>query len=102
MKKSWTDHYAGGLVEKNLKYCLDQTIRINIVRNLLKTKKLPTKPGAELLGSDEDIECKEFIDYIHTDTPVWDVYQILSGYSIGRKRRVIICWEWVLMPFIRR
>ena len=79
-------------------------MRVNIVRNLLKTKNLPAKTGAELLDvnrtsiyyqkpseSDEDLECKEFIDHIHTDNPAWGARQISSqfkqhGYNIGRKK----------------
>jgi len=79
-------------------------MRVNIVRNLLKTKNLPAKTGAELLdvnrtsiyyqrpsASDEDLECKEFIDHIHTDNPAWGARQISSqfkqhGYNIGRKK----------------
>ena len=79
-------------------------MRINIVRNLLKTKNLPAKTGAELLDvnrtsiyyqktptSDEELECKKFIDYIHTDNPAWGARQISSqlkqhGYNIGRKK----------------
>jgi len=77
-------------------------MRINIVRNLLKTKKLSTKTGTEMLAvnrtsiyyqklpaSDEDLECKKFIDHIHTDNH-WGARQISSplkqhGY-IGRKK----------------
>jgi len=79
-------------------------MRINIVRNLLKTKNLPAKTGAELLDvnrtsiyyqktptSDEELECKKFIDHIHTDNPAWGARQISSqlkqhGYNIGRKK----------------
>jgi len=79
-------------------------MRVNIVRNILKTKNLPAKTGAELLdvnrtsiyyqrpsASDEDLECKEFIDHIHTDNPAWGARQISSqfkqhGYNIGRKK----------------
>ena len=79
-------------------------MRVNIVRNLLKTKNLPAKTGAELLdvnrtsiyyqkppASDEDLECKEFIDHIHTDNPAWGTRQISlqlkqHGYNMGRKK----------------
>lgn len=79
-------------------------MRINIVRNLLKTKNLPAKTGAELLDvnrtsiyyqktptSDEELDCKKFIDHIHTDNPAWGARQISSqlkqhGYNIGRKK----------------
>jgi len=79
-------------------------MRVNIVRNLLKTKNLPAKTGAELLDvnrtsiyyqktptSDEELECKKFIDHIHTDNPAWGARQISSqlkqhGYNIGRKK----------------
>jgi len=79
-------------------------MRINIVRNLLKTKNLPAKTGAELLDvnrtsiyyqktptSDEELECKKFIDHIHTYNPAWGARQISSqlkqhGYNIGRKK----------------
>jgi len=70
----------------------------------LKTKNLPAKTGAELLDvnrtsiyyqktptSDEELECKKFIDHIHTDNPAWGARQISSqlkqhGYNIGRKK----------------
>jgi len=86
-------------------------MRINIVRNLLKSKNLPAKTGAELLevnhtsiyyqkppASDEELECKKFIDHIHTD--------ILHGghvkyhhsssntvITLAEKRRVTICFR---------
>ena len=37
-------------LKKNLKKHLDLTTRVNLVRNLLKTKELPVKTGATLLG----------------------------------------------------
>jgi transposase InsO family protein len=78
-------------------------MRINIVRNLLKTKNLPAKTGAELLdvnrtsiyyqkppASDEDLECKEFIDHIHTDNPAWGDHQNLNNTAIIWADNVII------------
>jgi putative transposase len=65
---------------------------------------LPAKTGAELLDvnrtsiyyqktptSDEELECKKFIDHIHTYNPAWGARQISSqlkqhGYNIGRKK----------------
>ena len=82
-KKCWATHHAGGLVEKKiLKKHLDLTTRVNLVRNLLKTKELPVKTGARLLDinrtsiyyngtpvSQEELDCKTIIDRLHTDNP---------------------------------
>ena len=38
-RKSWPAHHAGGLVEKKSEATLDPTTRVNLVRNLLKTKE---------------------------------------------------------------
>ena len=69
---------------------MDLTTRVNLVRNLLKTKEFPIKTGAELLGinrtsvyyngtpiSQEELECKAIIDHLHTDNPAWGARQII-------------------------
>ena len=61
-------------LKKNLKKHLDLTTRVNLVRNLLKTKELPVKMGAALLDinrtsvyyngtpvSQEELDCKAVI-----------------------------------------
>ena len=78
-------------LKKNLKKHLDLTTRVNLVRNLLKTKEFPIKTGAELLGinrtsvyyngthiSQEELECKAIIDHLHTDNPAWGARQMSS------------------------
>ena len=78
-------------LKKNLKKHLDLTTRVNLVRNLLKTKEFPIKTGAELLGinrtsvyyngtpiSQEKLECKAIIDHLHTDNPAWGARQMSS------------------------
>lgn len=82
--KSWPTHHAGGLDEKNLKKCLNLTMRENLVQNLLKTKKkvISVKVAANLMSfnrtsiyykgtpiSQEELECKRIIDILHTDNP---------------------------------
>ena len=61
-------------LKKNLKKHLDLTTRVNLVRNLLKTKEFPIKTGAELAWistapactimehtvSQEELECKSY------------------------------------------
>ena len=66
-------------------------MRVNLVRNLLKTKELPVKTGATLLGvnrtsvyyngtlvSQEELDCKAIIDRLHTDNPSWGARQMSS------------------------
>ena len=66
-------------LKKNLKKFADLTTRVNLVRNLLTTKELPTSVGASLLDinrtsiyykgspvSDDELACKEIIDHLHT------------------------------------
>lgn len=83
---------------------MDQTTRANILQSLLKTKELPVSIAAPLLGinrtsiyykgvpvSEEELECKKLIDYIHTDHPAWGSRQLveqlkLIGHKIGRKK----------------
>ena len=91
-------------LKKNLKKHLDLTTRVNLVRNLLKTKEFPIKTGAELLGinrtsvyyngtsiSQEELECKAIIDHLHTDNPAWGARQMSSqlkmrGHQVGRRK----------------
>ena len=73
-------------LKKNLKKCLDQTTRVNLVRSLSKTEKkeIPVSVAAELAGvnrtsiyysgctvSDIELECKAIIDHLHTDNSTW-------------------------------
>ena len=99
-KKGWPAHHAGGLVEKNLKKCLDLTTRVNLLRSLLTTKsntcrdrpiELPSiHDAAHLLGinrtsvyyahkvyepSEDELTCKRIIDHVHTDNPAWGARQ---------------------------
>ena len=91
-------------LKKNLKKHLDLTTRVNLVRNLLKTKELPAKTGATLLGinrtsvyyngtpvSQEELDCKAIIDRLHTDNPAWGARQMSSqlkmrGHEVGRRK----------------
>ena len=91
-------------LKKNLKKHLDLTTRVNLVRNLLKTKEFPIKTGAELLGinrtsvyyngthiSQEELECKAIIDHLHTDNSAWGARQMSSqlkmrGHQVGRRK----------------
>ncbi|MEN6411731.1 MAG: IS3 family transposase [Veillonellales bacterium] len=91
-------------LKKNLKNCSDLTTRVNIVRNLLKTKKLPVETGAKLLSvnrtsvyyhtppvSEEELDCKAIIDHLHTDNPAWGARQMSSqlktcGYHVDRRK----------------
>ena len=83
---------------------MDLTTRVNLVRNLLKTKEFPIKTGAELLGinrtsvyyngtpiSQEELECKAIIDRLHTDNPAWGARQMslqlkMRGHQVGRRK----------------
>ena len=91
-------------LKKNLKKLSDLTTRVNLVRNLSTTKELPVSTGAKLLGinrtsvyyggipvSEEELECKAVIDYLHTDNPTWGARQMsaqlkLRGYQVGRRK----------------
>ena len=79
-------------------------MRVNLVRNLLKTKEIPVKTGATLLGinrtsvyyngtsvSQEELDCKAIIDRLHTDNPAWGARQMSSqlkirGHEVGRRK----------------
>jgi len=70
----------------------------------LKTKELPAKTGATLLGinrtsvyyngtpvSQEELDCKAIIDRLHTDNPAWGARQMSSqlkmrGHEVGRRK----------------
>ena len=83
---------------------MDQTTRVNLVRNLLTTKELPASVGAKLLDinrtsiyykslpvSEEELECKAIIDHLHTDNPTWGARQMSAqlknrGYHVGRRK----------------
>lgn len=91
-------------LKKNLKKFADPTTRVNLVRNLLTTKELPTSVGASLLDinrtsiyykgspvSDDELACKEIIDHLHTDNPTWGARQMSAqlkarGYRVGRRK----------------
>ena len=91
-------------LKKNMKKLSDLTTRVNLVRNLSTTKELPVSTGAKLLGinrtsvyyggipvSEEELECKDIIDHLHTDNPTWGARQMsaqlkLRGYQIGRRK----------------
>ena len=91
-------------LKKNLKKFVDLTTRVNLVRNLLKTKELPVKTGARLLDinrtsiyyngtpvSQEELDCKTIIDRLHTDNPAWGARQMSSqlkmrGHKVGRRK----------------
>ncbi len=81
---------------------MDLTTRVSLVQNLLTTKEIPTSVGAKLLDinrtsiyykgtpvSGEELACKEIIDHLHTDNPVWGARQMSAqlkskGYHVGR------------------
>ena len=83
---------------------MDLTTRVNLVQNLLKTKKLPVKTGAALLDinrtsvyykgtpiSQEELDCKLIIDRLHTDNPAWGARQLSAqlkkrGHQVGRRK----------------
>lgn len=75
---------------------MDLTTRVNLVQNLLKTKELPVKVGANLMGinrtsvyykgtpvSQCELDCKAIIDKLHTDNPAWG--------ACNRQRSARIC-----------
>ena len=83
---------------------MDQTTRVSLVQPLLTTKEIPASVGAKLLGinrtsiyykgcpiSQEELQCKEIIDHLHTDNPTWGARQMSAqlksrGYNIGRRK----------------
>ena len=83
---------------------MDLTTRVNLVRNLLKSKELSIKTGARLLDIDrtsiyyngtpvsqEELDCKTIIDRLHTDNPAWGARQMSSqlkmrGHKVGRRK----------------
>lgn len=83
---------------------MDPTTRASLVQNLLKTKELPVSTGASLLDinrtsiyysgvpvSQEELDCKEIIDHLHTENPTWGARQMAAqlkarGHHVGRKR----------------
>jgi putative transposase len=91
-------------LKKNLQNCLDRTTKVNLVRNLLKTREIPAQKGAELLEinrssiyykdpsvSETELKCKAIIDHIHMDNPTWGARQMSSqlkslGYLVGRRK----------------
>lgn len=95
---------------------LDLTTRASLVQNLSKTKELPIKIGAELMGvnrtsiyykgtpvSQMEPECKVVIDQLHTGNPTWGARQMSAqlkrrGYPIGRKRARRYMTEMAIDP----
>ena len=89
-------------LKKKLKKFVDSTTRVSLVQNLLTTKEIPASVGAKLLDinrtsiydkgtlvSEEELVCKEIIDYLHTDYPTWGTRQMSAqrkarGYHVGR------------------
>lgn len=83
---------------------MDPTTRASLVQNLLKTKELPVSTGASLLDinrtsiyysgvpvSQQELDCKEIIDHLHTENPTWGARQMSAqlkarGHHVGRKR----------------
>ena len=83
---------------------MDLTTRVNLVQNLLKTKELPVKTGAALLGinrtnvyykdmliSQDALDCKSIIDRLHTDTLALGARQLFAqlkkrGYQVNRRK----------------
>lgn len=86
---------------------MDLTTRVDIVRNLLKTKSakaISICHAAKLLGinrtsiyyntpgpSETELECKKIIDFLHTEHPTWGARQMSMqlkqrGFRIGRKK----------------
>ena len=103
-------------LKKNLKKYLDLTTRVSLVQNLLKTKELPVKTGAELLDinrtsvyykgrtiSQDELECKAIIDQLHTDNPAWGARQMSAqlkrrGYQVGRRKARRYMTEMAIDP----
>lgn len=83
---------------------MDPTTRADILQSLLKTKEMPIKTAATLLGvnrtsvyykgcavSQEELDCKEIIDRLHTDNPAWGQRQMVAqlkakGHKVGRRK----------------
>lgn len=83
---------------------MDLTTRVNLVQNLSKSKELPVKTGANLMGINrtsiyykgvpvpqEELVCKAIIDRLHTDNPAWGARQMSSqlkkrGHKVGRRK----------------
>lgn len=83
---------------------MDRDTRLSILQDLSKTKELPVKTAADLLGvnrtsvyytpvgiSDEELECKAIIDRLHTENPAWGARQMSAqlkrrGHDVGRKK----------------
>ena len=77
-------------------------MRVSLVQNLLTTKEILASVGASLLVinctsiyykglpvSEEELACKEIIDYLHTNNSTWDARQMPAqlkkrGYIVGR------------------
>lgn len=88
----------------------------SVVQNLLKTKELPVKAGAELLDinrtsvyykghsiSQDELECKTIIDQLHTDNPAWGARQMSAqlkrrGYQVGRRKARRYMTEMAIDP----
>ena len=87
---------------------MDLTTRVNLLRNLSKSKKpqITVREAAKLLKvnrtsayythrtriySQEELDCKAIIDHLHTDNPAWGVRQMARqlqrrGYNVGRRK----------------
>ena len=83
---------------------MDPTTRVNLIRNLLKTKELSVKVGAALLSVNrtsvyysgvpifqKELDCKAIIDRLYTDNPDWGARQMsaqlkMRGHQVGRKK----------------
>lgn len=85
---------------------MDLTTRTNLLRSLSrsKDKEIPISTAAELLSvnrtsvyynenpvTEEELQCKDIIDKLHTDNPTWGARQLsaqlkLRGHQVGRKK----------------
>ena len=83
---------------------MDLTTRVSLVQNLLTTREIHASVGAKLLDinrisiyykgspvSDEELACKEIIDHLHTDNPIWGERQMSAqpknrGCHVGRRK----------------
>lgn len=76
-------------LKKNLKNCLDLTVRVNLLRAQKDSKELPLSTMAELLDvnrtsayyegkdpSETELAIKNAIDRMHTDNPSWGSRQL--------------------------
>ncbi len=88
---------------------MDLTTRVNLVRNLLKTKEFPIKTGAELLGinrtsvyyngtpiSQEELECKAIIDHPGVSLLAFEVYAFYIK-SVARSFYSQLLLLWIPM-----